>query len=67
MIYAYDPSEQGGGGEIRYVHNLIKHLLDNGISTTLLGVKLSDKDRFADRNFSFLPAGMKKDLFHAHL
>ncbi|MGI6078573.1 MAG: glycosyltransferase [Fastidiosipilaceae bacterium] len=63
MVYAYDPSECGGGGGIRYAHNLIKHLLNDNISTTLLGVKLSGENKFTEDSFEFIPVLEHSDLW----
>lgn len=63
MVYAYDPSEQGGGGGIRYAHNLVQYLLDNNISTTLLGVKLSNENRFTNNKFNFVPVLKNSDVW----
>lgn len=53
--YNYDPSFIRGGGGITYVHNLITHMLNNGIEITLFGVELSEKRTFTHENFEFIP------------
>lgn len=53
--YNYDPSNLRGGGGIKYVHTLLKSLLDKDIEITLFGVKLSENQTFDNENFEFIP------------
>ncbi|KYC45237.1 MAG: Trehalose synthase [Candidatus Methanofastidiosum methylothiophilum] len=61
--YNYDPSNMRAGGGITYVHNLLTHMLDEGIEITLMGVKLSEEQSFEHENFEFIPVQEGTDKF----
>ncbi|WP_321422012.1 glycosyltransferase family 4 protein [uncultured Methanobacterium sp.] len=61
--YNYDPFNLRAGGGITYVHNLLMHLLDNGIEITLLGVELFEKQSFEHENFEFIPVQKGSDKY----
>lgn len=61
--YNYDPFNLRAGGGITYVHNLLMHMLDNGIEITLLGVELSEKQGWKHENFEFIPVQKGTDKF----
>lgn len=61
--YNYDPFNVRAGGGITYVHNLLMHMLDNGIEITLLGVELFEKQGFEHENFEFIPVQKGTDKY----
>jgi L-malate glycosyltransferase len=53
MIYPLDPSHDGKGGAVRYINNLIRNLLTQGVSVTLIGAQITDQ-AFSN-NFKYIP------------
>lgn len=54
LVHPYDPVAPGQGGYPRYVQCLLEGLLERGIETTLLGVRLG-AERFTHPSFTFVP------------
>lgn len=65
--YNYDPFNVRAGGGITYVHNLLMHMLDNGIEITLLGVELFEEKTLEHENFEFIPVQKGSDKYFKFL
>lgn len=66
MIYHLDPSHDGKGGAVRYVNNLIRELLTQGVSVTLIGAQITDQT-FNCESFRYIPVIKNSNVWWRYL
>lgn len=67
IIYHLDPSNDGKGGVVRYLNNLIRNLMEEEhIATTLIGVQITEQ-RFSHERFTYISIIKKSDVWWKYL
>lgn len=66
IIYPLDSTYDGKGGAVRYINNLIKTLIYEGVNTTLIGVQITEQ-KFAHQKFNYIPILKNSNIWWKYL